>query len=167
MIAPAPNARIWLACGHTDMRRGFDGLSSQVQQQLGQDPFICVGLEYVAAQPNGAAIRRYRANPRHIRSARYPSLDVRLEVWPVSLSSNTLGAGWPVRSNKFVRTASCLPIRLSVALLAVSARSVGSSIVLLLRSPRIFEDYVSAKHTVVAGLQVSGRVPPHNHTRHI
>jgi transposase len=39
MIAPPPNVRVWLACGHTDMRRGFDGLSSQVQQQLGQNPF--------------------------------------------------------------------------------------------------------------------------------
>jgi len=38
-LAPPPNVRVWLACGHTDMRRGFDGLSSQVQQQLGQDPF--------------------------------------------------------------------------------------------------------------------------------
>ena len=35
MIAPSPNVRVWLACGRTDMRRGFDGLSSQVQQQLG------------------------------------------------------------------------------------------------------------------------------------
>ena len=39
MIAPPPGVRVWLACGHTDMRRGFDGLSSLVQQQLGQDPF--------------------------------------------------------------------------------------------------------------------------------
>jgi transposase len=39
MIAPAPNVRVWLACGHTDMRRGFDGLSAQVQQRLGQSPF--------------------------------------------------------------------------------------------------------------------------------
>ena len=39
MIAPLPNVHMWLACGHTDMRRGFDGLSSQVQQQLGKDPF--------------------------------------------------------------------------------------------------------------------------------
>lgn len=39
MIAPPPNVHMWLACGHTDMRRGFDGLSSQVQQQLGKDPF--------------------------------------------------------------------------------------------------------------------------------
>jgi transposase len=39
MIAPAANVRVWLACGHSDMRRGFDGLSSQVQQQLGKNPF--------------------------------------------------------------------------------------------------------------------------------
>jgi len=39
MIAPPPNVPMWLACGHTDMRRGFDGLSLQVQQQLGKDPF--------------------------------------------------------------------------------------------------------------------------------
>lgn len=39
MIAPPPNVHMWLACGHTDMRRGFDGLSSQVRQQLGKDPF--------------------------------------------------------------------------------------------------------------------------------
>jgi len=39
MIAPPPNVHPWLACGHTDMRRGFDGLSSQAQQQLGKDRF--------------------------------------------------------------------------------------------------------------------------------
>lgn len=39
MTAPPPNVHMWLACGHTDMRRGFDGLSSQAQQQLGKDPF--------------------------------------------------------------------------------------------------------------------------------
>ena len=39
MIAPPPNVRVWLACGHTDMRRGFDGLASQVQQRRSQSPF--------------------------------------------------------------------------------------------------------------------------------
>jgi transposase len=39
MIALPSNVRVWLACGHTDMRRGFDGLASQVQQHLGHDPF--------------------------------------------------------------------------------------------------------------------------------
>lgn len=38
MIAP-PNVRVWLAAGMTDMRKGFDGLASLAQQQLGQDPF--------------------------------------------------------------------------------------------------------------------------------
>jgi transposase len=39
MITPAAGARIWLAAGLTDMRRGFDGLAALVQQQLGHDPF--------------------------------------------------------------------------------------------------------------------------------
>lgn len=39
MIALPPGARVWLAAGVTDMRRGFDGLARQVQQVLGQDPF--------------------------------------------------------------------------------------------------------------------------------
>jgi transposase len=54
MITPGPGVRIWIAAGVTDMRRGFDGLAAMVQQQLGQDPFICVGRDYVAASPGGA-----------------------------------------------------------------------------------------------------------------
>ena len=39
MIALPPGARVWLAAGATDMRRGFDGLARQVQHVLGHDPF--------------------------------------------------------------------------------------------------------------------------------
>ena len=39
MISPPIGARVWLAAGATDMRRGFDGLARQVQHVLGQDPF--------------------------------------------------------------------------------------------------------------------------------
>ena len=39
MNRPGPGTRIWLACGFTDMRRGFDGLAALVQSQLEQDPF--------------------------------------------------------------------------------------------------------------------------------
>ena len=39
MISLPSGTRVWLAAGATDMRRGFDGLSRQVQQVLGQDPF--------------------------------------------------------------------------------------------------------------------------------
>jgi len=31
--------RVWIATGHTDMRRGMQGLSLMVQQHLGRDPF--------------------------------------------------------------------------------------------------------------------------------
>jgi hypothetical protein len=39
IAGPPPGARVWLAAGATDMRRGFDGLARQVQEALGQDPF--------------------------------------------------------------------------------------------------------------------------------
>lgn len=38
MIPIPSNVRIWLATGRTDMRRGMNGLSLQVQQSLGRDP---------------------------------------------------------------------------------------------------------------------------------
>lgn len=39
MIELRTGAKIWLAAGVTDMRRGFDGLSAQVQTVLEQQPF--------------------------------------------------------------------------------------------------------------------------------
>ena len=39
MIAIPSNVRVWLAAGHTDMRRGMNGLALQVQETLGRDPF--------------------------------------------------------------------------------------------------------------------------------
>jgi transposase len=39
MISFPGGARIWLACGITDMRKGFDGLAAIVQMQLAEDPF--------------------------------------------------------------------------------------------------------------------------------
>jgi transposase len=43
---------VWLATGHTDMRKGFASLSLQVQEVLRRDPLLCVGREYVAARPS-------------------------------------------------------------------------------------------------------------------
>jgi transposase len=37
MILPA-GVRVWLATGHTDMRKGFDGLALIVQETLKRDP---------------------------------------------------------------------------------------------------------------------------------
>ena len=39
MIGPPGGARVWLAAGITDMRKGFDGLAALVQQALTEDPF--------------------------------------------------------------------------------------------------------------------------------
>jgi transposase len=38
MIAPSGSARVWLAAGVTDMRKGFDGLAALVQEKLKRDP---------------------------------------------------------------------------------------------------------------------------------
>ena len=39
MIPVPSDVRVWLAVGKTDMRRGMNGLSLQVQETLGRDPF--------------------------------------------------------------------------------------------------------------------------------
>jgi transposase len=38
MLTIPPGMRVWLTSGHTDMRRGMNGLAMQVQQSLGRDP---------------------------------------------------------------------------------------------------------------------------------
>ena len=38
MIPVPSGARVWLAAGHTDMRKGFDGLALLVQETLRHDP---------------------------------------------------------------------------------------------------------------------------------
>ncbi len=38
MIAMPTGMRVWLANGHSDMRRGMNGLALQVQQALHRDP---------------------------------------------------------------------------------------------------------------------------------
>ena len=48
MIGPPPGTRVYLACGVTDMRRGFDSLCAQVQSVLNLDPYLCIGRHYVA-----------------------------------------------------------------------------------------------------------------------
>lgn len=39
MIPVPSGSRVWLATGHTDMRKGFDGLASLVQDRPARDPF--------------------------------------------------------------------------------------------------------------------------------
>lgn len=39
MMGLPSGTRIWLAAGHTDMRKGFDGLAAIVQEKLAGDAF--------------------------------------------------------------------------------------------------------------------------------
>ena len=39
MIGLPAGTKVWLACGVTDMRKGFDGLSMLAQELLKKDPF--------------------------------------------------------------------------------------------------------------------------------
>ncbi len=39
MIPLPSGTKVWLATGHTDMRKGIGGLSLLVQEVLGRDPF--------------------------------------------------------------------------------------------------------------------------------
>ena len=39
MIPMPAGTHIWVACGATDMRKGFDGLAMAVQATLKRDPF--------------------------------------------------------------------------------------------------------------------------------
>jgi transposase len=45
----ASGVKVYLASQPVDFRKGPDGLLSLVRD-VGADPFICVGLEYVAAR---------------------------------------------------------------------------------------------------------------------
>ena len=50
-MIPLPiGARVWLATGHTDMRRGMRGLSLQVQEVLKRDPFGGMSLSSEGAE---------------------------------------------------------------------------------------------------------------------
>jgi transposase len=40
MIPVPSGVRIWIATGHTDMRKGMQGLALLVQEGLGRDPFV-------------------------------------------------------------------------------------------------------------------------------
>ena len=54
-MLPAGDLRIYLACGATDMRRGFHSLAAQVQMSLQQDPYN--GALYVFRGKRGDLIK--------------------------------------------------------------------------------------------------------------
>ena len=65
-VIPVPTGvQIWIATGHTDMRRGMRGLALQVQE-LGRDPFLCVACDYVAARSRHGQWSSHARFCRHI-----------------------------------------------------------------------------------------------------
>ena len=44
MIAPGTDLKIYMATRPVDFRRGLDGLAAAVQEILGLDPYLWVGL---------------------------------------------------------------------------------------------------------------------------
>jgi transposase len=55
MIPIASGVRVWIATGHTDMRRGMRTLALQVQEGLGRNPFA--GDIYVFRGRGGSLIK--------------------------------------------------------------------------------------------------------------
>jgi transposase len=55
MIAFASGVRVWLATGHTDMRKGFDSLAMLVQETLKHDP--CAGDLFVFRGRRGDRVK--------------------------------------------------------------------------------------------------------------
>jgi len=55
MIALGPATRVFLACGATDLRKGFEGLSDLVRHQFKEDPFS--GHLYVFANRSRTRIK--------------------------------------------------------------------------------------------------------------
>jgi transposase len=65
-MIPVPNGtRVWLAAGHTDMRRGFDGLALMFRRRCGVIPMagICSYSWPPRRIDQGALARRARPVP--------------------------------------------------------------------------------------------------------
>ena len=71
MIPVAAGVRIWIATGHTDMRKGMQGLALLVQEGHGRDPFA--GDVFVFRGRGGSLIKALASGEDRGRVARVPS----------------------------------------------------------------------------------------------
>jgi transposase len=79
MMGMPPGARIWLACGVTDLRRGFDGLAALVQTQLAADPYAGHLFVFRGRRGNRLKILWYSGDGLNLLCKR---LDGGRFVWP-------------------------------------------------------------------------------------
>ena len=75
MIPLPTGVRVWIAAGHTDMRRGMQSLALLVQEAFKRDPHLCVGRDYVAAHPRSPQLSGNAGLCRHILSWREAVLE--------------------------------------------------------------------------------------------
>ena len=81
MIPIASGVRVWIAAGHTDMRKGMVGLSLLVQEGLGRDPFA--GDVFVFRGRGGSLIKALWHDGLGL-SLYAKRLDRGRFVWPVT-----------------------------------------------------------------------------------
>jgi transposase len=82
MIPISSSARIWIATGYTDMRKGMQGLSLLVQESLGRDPFA--GDVFVFRGRSGSLIKALWHDGIGL-SLYAKRLDRGRFVWPVTV----------------------------------------------------------------------------------
>jgi transposase len=82
MIPVAASVRIWIATGHTDMRKGMQGLALLVQEGLGRDPFA--GDVFVFRGRGGSLIKALWHDGVGM-SLYAKRLDRGRVVWPVTV----------------------------------------------------------------------------------
>jgi IS66 Orf2 like protein len=61
VIGIPQSVRILIGSTPIDMRKSIDGLTAIVQEELGEDVYICVGRGYAAERPIDAFSRGYPA----------------------------------------------------------------------------------------------------------
>lgn len=93
MIPIAAGARIWIATGHTDMRKGMQGLALLVQEGFGRDPFAGDVFVFRGRAGTFERLNRDRHGPRSERTARLlDQLELTLEELETSATEDELTA---------------------------------------------------------------------------
>jgi len=108
MIPVAAGVRIWIATGHTDMRKGMNGLALLVQEGLGRDPFA--GDVFVFRGRAGSLIKALWHDGIGL-SLYAKRLDRGRFVWPATVD----GTFATVR-HRTIRSKGCLSNRTALAM---------------------------------------------------
>ena len=79
MIGLPSGARVWLAVGRADMRKGFDGLAASVHERMAQDPFcghlfVFRGRRGDLLRCCGGTVKAYALFAKRLEKGRF--------VWP-------------------------------------------------------------------------------------